>query len=62
MISNQIQTVQEIIASLEFFLYVKFFVGIKFYNYTYKGKDIPKNLRKLYDYIERKQMDNQSGE
>ena len=29
-----------------------------FYNCTYKGIDIPKNLRKLYDYIERKQIDN----
>ena len=29
-----------------------------FYNCTYKGKDIPKDLRELYDYIEGKQANN----
>ena len=29
-----------------------------FYNCTYQGKDIPKNLRELYDYIEGKQANN----
>ncbi len=29
-----------------------------FYNCMYKGKDIPKNLRELYDYIEGKQANN----